>query len=158
MSTAAEVLKAVAARYAALTFASKPALYQDAAPTKTAAGVAVSPPYVVLTADEGPGGEWMSESDRIEVVRLTFDIYAPTKAAARDVAAGLQYDGDTPFERHGMDDADSLTLPAGYVLNKLERQGPGKVLQDRKRGASAQLEYQLSLVYLCEIVVNGDGT
>jgi len=161
MSTAAIVTKAVQDKYAGLTFtAPLPPLRADEMPLRLDADPTTGqiPPYLVVRANDGTVMEWLSGLDRIENVRIVLMIFAPTKAQASDIAGGVQFNGQPPNVRAGFDDALTLSLPAGYHLNKMERRTPGTVELERFRSTTARLEFQIVLFYDVEVYCTGDGS
>lgn len=148
---------AVQTKLGTLTLPGTPTVWKDQAPLRDGSGNAVVPPYVVVGCAEGPV-EWMADLDRVETSYVTLDVYAATQAACEAIVLAIQYGGQAPVNRAGLDDASALTLPTGYSLNKVERRGPPAVTQEAERGQAGGLVFRGVMRYAVELFVSGTGT
>ena len=149
------VAKAVQDFYDTLTFVGKPNRYVDEVFPKDTTGAAQVPPHVLIQTDDRGILEEMSELDRIESVEVRFLIYAPGKAEAKAIAAGIALNGGNRRDRRGFDNCSGMVLPTGYALNLCERMGPGDVRLDRQRSTVAGIEYTVTLTYDVQVMVDG---
>ncbi len=156
MDVATVAKKAFYDRYNALTFTPRPTMWPDKAPIKDSTGTVVTIPYVILRVYPLGVMDWMNALDRIELVRVSLEVYGTTALLVTGYVAGIEYDGSAPGARAGLDDAATLTLPTGYYLNKCERQTPGTVMEEEPRGSNAGPVYRADLVYDVELFRDGD--
>lgn len=156
MSVAIIAGKAVADLYSTFTFTSPlPDLWIDEAPQRDSGGTANALPWIVLKTEDRGTLEYLSGLDRIEVVRVTLDIYDPDPANLKAVVKGVCYNGSVPSARAGLDDAATLTLPTGHFLNKCERVTETVNLEQPKSTTAGPV-FHATLTYDVELFVDGD--
>lgn len=153
MAAAAYLADALMAKWASMTFTGKPDLWPDGPPLKDDAGAAVNPPFVAFFTDD-VGSTVDAVGMDIETVLVRFEVYATTKAAARDIARGVQYDAGGPGDREGMDDPTALTLGGGLSLNAMWRTGPGSVTEAPHPSLAGETVFRVVLPYTCELITD----